>query len=231
MTREQFLAKYGPIRIAAEVDEHFARLRCPHLRADGKWDKIDRRGPPIFKGRFYNIGYFPGGCDPTQMEHDWGARDAALTLARELAAILDEAGCRSVQSEGDAPYFPFVATGDEYDHFPDPDALDADLSAELYRAYANGDIRATYEHLMDSRSLSKYGRSIFWPEDLDEPYSQDLPAAQYAAYLRVTERLRAETEEPQRIYYHPDFIEFPIVYGGVDIYDTFVGVITSAVWT
>lgn len=229
MTRDDLLRAHGPIELAASADAHFARLRQPHLEG-GRWDKIRRKGKKILDGRFYTIGYFPEGVDPLTSEHDWEALDHAMRLTRELATLLREGGCRALSSEGDAPYFPFISTTCMEGKSLDYEAMGAGLPPELQAAYDNGDIDATYDAFVDRISLGRRA-CIFWSDERDGDHAEDLAPEAYQAYRRASDLLRESVEEPWKIAFYPDFVEFPVIYGGVDLYGSLVGVITSCVWT
>ncbi len=229
MTRDDFLRKHGPIRIAEEVDRHFARLRQPHFE-NGAWEKIDRKGPKILDGRFYSIGYFPEGEDPAAMEHPWEALDASLTFAAELAGLLRAAGCTTLESEGDAPYFPFVSSTCVTQRELDFDRLGVSLPQALRSAYSKGDLHESYSTDIDIAYATNRA-CLFWPNGREEDYASDLRPEEYRAYRQVSDRMRAELEEPWAVTLYSDFIEFPVLYGGVNIHEHFVGVLTSRVWT
>jgi len=229
MDKDTFLAKHGPIRLLDEVDAHFARLRQPHFE-NGKWQTHDRQGPKILDGHFYSIGYFRHDVDPRGMEHDWEALDAALGLAHELAGLLRAGGCRTLNSEGDAPYFPFVCSTGVSNRRPDFEAMGAVLPEALRAAYDSEEIRATYDPFIDGWPLS--GREcVFWSDELGSTYAEDMSPESLAAFRRVSDRMLSDLEVPWRISFYPDFVEFPVIYGGIDIHGSFVGVITSCVWT
>lgn len=229
LTRDAFLHKHGPIRLAEEVDRRFARLRQPHFE-NGEWDTIERKGPKILDGRFYNVGYFPEGEDPAAMDHDWEALDASMTLAAEFAARLKAGGCYTLQSEGDAPYFPFVSSTCVRKRQLDFDLLRARLPEALEAAYSEGVLRENYSRDIQVAS-GNYRRCVFWQDSLDGAYASDLSPEAYQAYRQVSDRMRAELEVPLEVTFYSDFIEFPVLYGGVDLHGNFVGVLTSRVWT
>jgi hypothetical protein len=229
MDQATFIAKYGPIRSAPAAERYFGRLRQPHLAA-GRWETINRQGPPILGGHFYTIGYVPPGQDPAAMEHDWAALDAALTLADRLVAILKAGGCYALQSEGDGLFFPFVFSAPPHSGAPTPAALGASLPPELEQAYASRAIRASYSSSVETTDL-KDRACVFWDDDMDDGYAADLEPASYAAYREASALMQASLSELVEMRLYSDFVEFPLIYGGRDQHGTFVGVITSLVWT
>jgi hypothetical protein len=229
MDQATFIAKYGPIKIARTAERYFGRLRQPHFAA-GKWETIDRHGPPILGGHFSTIGYFPPGQDPTAMEHDWAALDAALTLAARLVAILKAGDCYALQSEGDGPFFPFVFSAPPHAGAPTPAALGASLPPELEQAYASRAIRASYSSSVEVIALDDRA-CVFWDDDMDEDYAADLEPASYAAYREASALMQSSLSELVEMRLYSDFVDFPQIYGGRDQHGTFVGVITSLVWT
>lgn len=229
MDQSAFSAAHGPVAIAEDAEHYFGRLRQPHF-ADGAWNTIARQGPPILGGHFYNVGYFPAAQDPAAIQHDWAALDAALALAGRLAAILTAGECYALQSEGDGLYFPFVFSGPLRTGIPVPADLDAALPPELAQAYASKAIRGNYSHFVEVIELD--GRDcVFWDDDSDARYADDLPPASYAAYREASELMLSSLSELAMLRFYSDFIHFPVIYGGRDQHGSFVGVITSVVWT
>ena len=208
---------------------YFGRLRQPHF-ADGAWDTIRRQGPPILGGHFYNAGYFPAGQDPAAGQHDWAALDAAVVLAERLAAILKAGECYALQSEGDGLYFPFVFSGPPRAGIPTAADLDAALPPELDQAYASKAIRANYGHTVEAISLGDQD-CVFWDDDMDETYADDLRPESYAAYREASELMKSSLSDLVMLRFYSDFVNFPVIYGGRDQHGSLVGVITSLVWT
>lgn len=227
MDKQQFLQKHGPIQLLEKANKYFARLKQPGL-VKGEWKS--RTGRPILRGNFYNIGYFPAGVDPTKEEQNWEALDHALKLTELWLDTLADGNCYALQSEGDGQYFPFIFAKVTPDGLPDFEEMSVGLTAELLKAYKNEELHANYDYdimIEDTDDL----RCLFWEDEFDDTYAEELDPNSYDAYRNVSQMMREELKDIVYISFYSDFVEFPVIYGGLTKHGYFVGLITSWVWT
>ncbi len=207
MDQAQFTEKHGAIKLASDTERYFARLRHPQSE--------NGAGPPIVDGHFYNLGYFRGGQNPLEQEHDWAALDTARRLTTSWVRKLRTGKCFALQSEGDGLYFAFICAASPLDAVA--------LGATLDRGADAGPAITTTD---------RSGQScLFWADSEDEYYADDLAEAVYRQYRAVSERMLAAIHSPVEIRVNSDAAEFPVIYGGTNRDGLFIGVITACVWT
>ena len=204
MSKEDFIAKWGPIE---KLSIQPMELKDPD-------------GNLIMKGTLYNVGYFKQGEDPENMDLNWSAIDKARTFLDPAMKLLNEAGCMMTHTESEAKYHPFFMKIDE--GFPLPDDFDAFVS-EATREKGRG----AYSNEIEVVE----GSALF--EDLDDNLSDEfITEKEFQAYKKVN-ALTNEMDigEAWEYRFYPDFVDFPVIRGGIDAHDNFVGYISSKVWT
>jgi hypothetical protein len=230
MTKEQFIQKNGAIRILENQNRYFSRLTHP-AKIGNKWEKGPCKGEKLFGGNFYNIGYFRASTNPLDSDLNWESLDYAMSIVNVAADILNRNNCRTLQSEGDGKFFPFIWSGKlEMNDLPDDQDLGVLASKEVGLAYKNNEIESDYSNLPIFYDLNEQS-NIFWDDDFEAEITEGMPPETKKAFLDVNALFKKELPVISMIQYYPDYIEFPVVIGGKDRFGQFIGLITSLVWT
>jgi hypothetical protein len=230
MTKEEFINKYGQIRILEDQNKYFSRLTHP-VKINGKWEKGNGKGTPLFNGNFYNIGFFPKSADPAGIEHNWDILDYQISFISRVIDLLKNNKCFALQSEGDGIFFPFIWSGKlEENDLPDDNALGVLASKEINTAYKCNEITSNYSNMPIFYDLNEQ-KNIFWDDDFEEDITDDLDPVTKNAFVEASSIMKEELKIISEIQYYPDYIEFPVIIGGKDKFGHFIGIMTSLVWT
>ncbi len=205
MSKEDFVAKWGEVQ-----DQKLSVLsQC-----------VDPLEQPIMKGTFYNVGYFRSDVDPSSLQLDWEAIDAARSLAEEIAGILKEAECGPFNTEGSNTFQPFFIPS--LGRGPKTDDWDAKVSEEAKDAAVGN-----YDKFIRSHNP---GSGLF--EELEDYLNDDfINKTEYEAFKKVNDLASSKLNNTKAYYLYSDFVQFPVIRGGLDKYFNFVGVIGFKVWT
>ena len=230
MTKDEFVNKNGNIIILEDQNKYFSRLTHP-AKINGTWEKGTGKGQPLFGGNFYTTGYYPSSKKPDDDGLNWEALDYENSFLNKAVKLLRSHNCRTLQSEGDGTFFPFIWTGLlEINELPDDNELGILAPKEVGLAYKNDEIPSKYSNLPVFYDLMERN-NIFWDDEFEEEVTAGMTPEAKNAFAEVSDMFKNELPVISLIQYYPDYIEFPAVIGGKDKFGHFIGLITSMIWS
>ena len=235
MEQTSFTSTYGNIVPAVKINRFCNKMRHPEF-VNGRWYKNPRNknGVPIFKGSFYNIGFFPEGVNPAELDFDWESLAFGVELAAKLVKLLVDGECYDgLGSEGDLYWHSVLVPVSETTKdksFKLADHLVNAIPDEVKQAYANRKIFKSYENKVESWSLDKE-ENIFWEPENIPVHQSELDDITYKAYCEVNRLMKLHLTGIRCYHLFSDYVVFPVLYVGKDKYGNYLGIMTSFTWT
>lgn len=206
MTKDQFVARFGPIRPLEAPNRRWGECRVPCR------DYPDCG--PMFAGQFWASGYVLPGDDPEDPGRPWAEIAQDVELSRAWADYLQG---YVLSSDTDCAYFPcWFVLPEGADFAP---ALKAALGWQVAAAFETsefwGDVLV--------RALRPGSSAFFWDPMDDDVVDAYFGAGELAALRRVTAEMRATLSDLRYVAFPEGYVTYPAFWLGRTPHNTWVG--------